>query len=326
MRSKVCVLGSGPEADRYLRLLEADGFQVTEGEAVPDGFDGIVVASGASGSIPWLPAEAVVLTGEEDDAETLRQVATRCAGTARLSHRLALVDGYAEPRHRTLVRDGETTTMTGHEAAVLAYLSAHRHRPVTREELLTEVWHYAPGVRSRAADSCVHRLRHKLEQFPKAPRHLTLIRGVGYQFVPLKPAPTDSALAGPEALRALGAVGTDHDLERLDARIGQDEHLRAALAEAIVDLGATACLELTAHDGGWSLLDGTEGARAWAAARHAQLDADAEGLEGLVLLAVMADAEGRVDGSWRSDRGGRRAPGGRRRTIARPIHRTYRCR
>ena len=52
---------------------------------------------------------------------------------------------------------------------------------------------YVAGIRSRAVDTTVRRLRSQLERDPSQPRHFLTAFGSGYRFVPLQetlPAPT----------------------------------------------------------------------------------------------------------------------------------------
>lgn len=54
---------------------------------------------------------------------------------------------------------------------------------VSRRDLLTDVWEYAPEVETRAVDNTVRRLRKKIEEDPKAPKHLISAYGGGYRLV-----------------------------------------------------------------------------------------------------------------------------------------------
>lgn len=80
-------------------------------------------------------------------------------------------------------RGGETISFTRREMEILEYLSTHPDRPVSRGELLTEVWGYAPGadIETRTVDIHIAKLRRKLEPDPKNPIHLTTVRGAGYR-------------------------------------------------------------------------------------------------------------------------------------------------
>jgi DNA-binding response OmpR family regulator len=96
-----------------------------------------------------------------------------------------LLEGLTIDRLRREVRiDGERVRLAYREFELLCYLAAQPRRPVSREELMREVWHdRAPGgdVSLRTVDTHVRRLRVKLG--PHA-RVLTTVRGRGYRFDP----------------------------------------------------------------------------------------------------------------------------------------------
>ncbi len=52
----------------------------------------------------------------------------------------------------------------------------------TRELLLERVWNYEYLGDSRLVDVAVQRLRAKVEDDPKEPKHVKTVRGVGYRF------------------------------------------------------------------------------------------------------------------------------------------------
>jgi len=76
-----------------------------------------------------------------------------------------------------------SATLTSTELRLLVYLAVRPGQPVGRDELYTQVWGYGPGVRSRALDATVRRLRAKLESDPSRPRYLLTEHGVGYRLV-----------------------------------------------------------------------------------------------------------------------------------------------
>jgi len=295
----VLSVGSGPSG--VAEVLRADGLHVLEAERVPDDFDGVVVAVDGGGSLPWLPTAAVRVTvGEPDDA-ILRRVATACAGEPVPSHRLPVNDGYAAPRQHRVVLAGKESTLTPQESKALAYLSAHRNRVVPRSELLSEVWGYAQGVRSRAADSCVHRLRQKLERDPSQPVHVQLVRGVGYRFVPWAPPVVERAGSGAVGvdegvahLRGLGCSGADGDLRKLASVVGGELDLLNELSVSIRDVGAAKALELARRDGGWALIEGTAGALSWVERVGGLLAEQGDPRLALLDLAVFAGEDGVV--------------------------------
>lgn len=72
---------------------------------------------------------------------------------------------------------------TRREIDILQYLKQHQDRPVSREELLVEVWGYARASRfeTRTVDIHMAKLRRKIEPDPKMPSVLLTIRGEGYK-------------------------------------------------------------------------------------------------------------------------------------------------
>lgn len=82
-------------------------------------------------------------------------------------------------------REDEIIHFTRREMEILAYLHAHRERPVPRDELLTEVWGYAKNldIETRTVDIHIAKLRRKLEVNSKNPVHLITVRGAGYRLI-----------------------------------------------------------------------------------------------------------------------------------------------
>lgn len=78
---------------------------------------------------------------------------------------------------------GAPLALTSLEFETLKYLVERRGEPVTREQLLTDVWGYRDIGSTRAVDNLIARLRKKLESDPAAPAHLLTVHGVGYKFV-----------------------------------------------------------------------------------------------------------------------------------------------
>jgi len=80
------------------------------------------------------------------------------------------------------VRD-QIFPLTLMEMNVLRYLIGHADRPVSRGEMLEEVWGLREDTDTRALDNFIVRLRRYIEDDPARPRHLLTVRGVGYRFV-----------------------------------------------------------------------------------------------------------------------------------------------
>jgi DNA-binding response OmpR family regulator len=73
---------------------------------------------------------------------------------------------------------------TRREVAILSYLDQVKS-PVSREELLKEVWGYksTEHLDTRTVDIHIAKIRKKIENDPKSPQHLVTFRGEGYQLL-----------------------------------------------------------------------------------------------------------------------------------------------
>lgn len=72
--------------------------------------------------------------------------------------------------------------ITRKEMDIIAYLYRFQERIVSRQELLTEVWHYTDGtIETRTVDIHMNKLRKKLQQFETSNLLIKTIRGEGYR-------------------------------------------------------------------------------------------------------------------------------------------------
>ncbi|MGH6987110.1 MAG: response regulator transcription factor [Caulobacteraceae bacterium] len=78
---------------------------------------------------------------------------------------------------------GRRLRLTEKETNILKYLYRAGAKPVSREELLTEVWGYNAGVTTHTLETHVYRLRQKIEADPANAR-LLLTEGGGYRLAP----------------------------------------------------------------------------------------------------------------------------------------------
>lgn len=100
-------------------------------------------------------------------------------------------------RRRLVSRQGEPDrALTTKECALLEWLAAHSDRVASRDDLLREVWGYAPTVVSRACDNAIARLRSKLEADPAHPEILVTVHGGGYRL--LSQAPVEEVRLPPK--------------------------------------------------------------------------------------------------------------------------------
>ena len=86
-----------------------------------------------------------------------------------------------KPALKVLVDQGQKKTrLTEKETNILKYLYRAGGKPITREELLTEVWGYNAGVTTHTLETHVYRLRQKIEPDPANARLLMTDAG-GYR-------------------------------------------------------------------------------------------------------------------------------------------------
>ncbi|HYX69434.1 MAG TPA: response regulator transcription factor [Terriglobales bacterium] len=82
------------------------------------------------------------------------------------------------------LRTGKKTyRLTVMEAELLRYLVRNAGHPVSRQNILAEVWNLREDTDTRAIDNFIVRLRRYIEPDPVKPRYLVTVRGVGYKFV-----------------------------------------------------------------------------------------------------------------------------------------------
>ena len=78
---------------------------------------------------------------------------------------------------------GRKVRLTEKETSILKYLYRAGEKPVSREELLAEVWGYNAGVTTHTLETHVYRLRQKIETDPASAR-LLLTEAGGYRLAP----------------------------------------------------------------------------------------------------------------------------------------------
>jgi DNA-binding response OmpR family regulator len=88
-------------------------------------------------------------------------------------------------RKHTMTKGRTTKRMTFYELEVLKLLRERVDEAVSRDELLDKVWgiHGSSGT-NRTVDNFIVKLRRKLEEDQKNPRHILTVYGFGYKLVP----------------------------------------------------------------------------------------------------------------------------------------------
>lgn len=87
--------------------------------------------------------------------------------------------------HRRLVEaSGRRVHLTPLEFDLLAYLAERPGIPCGRSDLVDAVWGYEAGgdISDGAVNTCVAKLRAKIEPDPSNPRYIHSVHGIGYRF------------------------------------------------------------------------------------------------------------------------------------------------
>jgi two-component system response regulator RegX3 len=132
-------------------------------------------------------------TGADDYVSkpfSVRQLLARVEAVLRRSGRLhqdmrafSLGDLTIHPDRLVATRGGNEILLTRRELEMLLYLNRQEARPVSRQEMLREVWGYSnvEFIETRTVDIHVTKLRRKIEKDPACPALLVTVRGEGYQ-------------------------------------------------------------------------------------------------------------------------------------------------
>jgi two-component system response regulator RegX3 len=120
---------------------------------------------------------------------SIRELLARIEAVLRRSGRLhkdmkslRLGDLVIDPDSLRGTRAGREILFTRRELEILFYLNAQSPRPVSRQELLQEVWGYTnvDFIETRTIDIHIAKLRRKIQEDPAQPNLLVTIRGEGY--------------------------------------------------------------------------------------------------------------------------------------------------
>jgi two-component system response regulator RegX3 len=83
---------------------------------------------------------------------------------------------------RRVIAGGRDVNLTRQEFAVLSHLARRPEKCCSRADLIDAVWGAEDGVSDAALNTCVARLRAKIEPDPARPRYIASVHGVGYRF------------------------------------------------------------------------------------------------------------------------------------------------
>jgi DNA-binding response OmpR family regulator len=87
-------------------------------------------------------------------------------------------------RHFTVRRGKREHSLSYYEVELFKLLYANVNQPVTRDEVLDKVWGTENYPTNRTVDNFIVKLRKKIEEDYRNPKHILTIYGVGYKLSP----------------------------------------------------------------------------------------------------------------------------------------------
>jgi len=87
-------------------------------------------------------------------------------------------------KHFSVKRGNREQSLSHYEVELLKLLYASAGRPVSRDEILDKVWGTENYPTNRTVDNFIVKLRKKIEEDYRNPKHILTIYGVGYKLSP----------------------------------------------------------------------------------------------------------------------------------------------
>ena len=172
-------------------LPDIDGFEVCRRIRAGDSRIGIIMLSAKSQEMDKITG---LMSGADD-------YVTKPFSTAELTARIDALyrrTGEAEDapgaetltqgpfalnlRTRVLEKNGVRVRLTQVEYSLVRLFMANPGKPLSREEILTQVWGKDDAADVKVVDVNIRRLRVKLEEDPTLPVYLSTVWGYGYQW------------------------------------------------------------------------------------------------------------------------------------------------
>ena len=88
------------------------------------------------------------------------------------------------PRKHVMTRGRASKRLSFYELELLKLLVERSQDAISRDELLEKIWGVAPNAQSRTVDNFIVKLRRKLEEDHKNPKHILTVYGFGYKLMP----------------------------------------------------------------------------------------------------------------------------------------------
>ena len=96
---------------------------------------------------------------------------------------LRVGDAEVDVKKHTLSRGRKVAPLTFYEVELLKLLAERRGEPVSRDEILDKIWGIQAFPTNRTVDNFIVKLRRKVEEDHKRPKHILTVYGFGYKLV-----------------------------------------------------------------------------------------------------------------------------------------------
>ena len=110
----------------------------------------------------------------------------RRADQSRAEHAqqpFSIGEAVIDPAAHTLTRDRQEHQLSFYEVELLKLLHSRKGQPVSRDEILDQIWGVDANPTNRTVDNFIVKIRRKIEPHPEKPRHIVTVYGVGYKLV-----------------------------------------------------------------------------------------------------------------------------------------------
>ena len=95
----------------------------------------------------------------------------------------ALGEATVNLKKHTLTRSRKTVPLTFYEVELVKLLAERADQPVSRDEILDKIWGIEAYPSNRTVDNFIVKLRKKIEDDHRNPRHILTVYGFGYKLV-----------------------------------------------------------------------------------------------------------------------------------------------
>jgi DNA-binding response OmpR family regulator len=107
----------------------------------------------------------------------------RLERAAGLDEIVTIGEAQIDLKKHTCTRARKTEPLTFYEVELVKLLFERQQEPVSRDEILDKIWGIEANPTNRTVDNFIVKLRRKIEEDHKQPRHILTVYGTGYKLV-----------------------------------------------------------------------------------------------------------------------------------------------